>query len=159
MKSYIITIIGAALLSSIGAMLTPDSMKKYVSVITGFIIIAAIVSPLSSLTKINIFSGFDEISLNTQNYEQIYSQSVEKALTDRIESEIEERLKDEFQINADVSVSLLVENENIKSIKNITISTATPNKNIVKRLMEVYNVNEVTVNGKKYIKENNTKQE
>ncbi len=159
MKSYIITIIGATLLSSVGVMLTPENMRKYVSIITGFIIISAIVAPLSALRDIDIFSGLDDISTNTQNYEEIYSASVLGALSARIEEDIKERLKDEFDYTGDVSVRILAENTNIKSIAEIILHSHVSDNKIVPRLMEVYNVNEVVLNGKRYIKKNSQKQE
>ncbi len=159
MKSYIITIIGATLLSSVGVMLTPENMRKYVSIITGFIIISAIVAPLSALTDINIFSGLDDINENTQNYENIYSSSVSNAISARIEEDIKERLKDEFNYTGDVSVRLLTENGDIKSISEIILHSHASDDKIIPRLMEVYNVNEVVLNGKRYIKKNSQKQE
>ncbi len=155
MKSYIITIIGATLLSSVGVMLTPESMRKYVSIITGFIIISAIIAPLSALTDINIFSGLDDISANTQNYTRIYSASVSDAISQRIEKDIKERLKDEFDYTGNVSIKLLTEDGNIKSISEISLHSPVHDSKIIQRLMEVYNVNEVVANGKRHAKKNN----
>ncbi len=159
MKSYIITIIGATLLSSVGVMLTPESMRKYVSIITGFIIISTIIAPLSALTNINIFSGLDDISANTKDYEEVYSASVFDAISERIKKDIKERLKDEFGYTGDVSLKLLTEDGNIKSISQITLHSSASEDKIIPRLMEVYNVNEVVANGKRYIKKNSQKQE
>ncbi len=158
MNSYIITIIGATLLSSIGVMLTPESMRKYVSIITGFIIISAIIAPLSALTNIDIFSGLNDISANTNNYEEVYCASVSNSISERIKKDIKERLKDEFSYAGEVSLKLLTDEGNIKSISEITLYS-TASEDIIQRLMEVYNVNEVVANGKRYIKKNSQKQE
>lgn len=160
MKSYIITIIGATILSSLGVMLTPESMKKYVSVITGFIIISCIVSPVAALTKTDIFSAFDEYQGGEENYERVYAQVLSDELRQRIENDIKELIRKEFNTNAQVSAEIFVdEDNNIKNISVIELEGVNLNQNAAKRLMEVYKVSEVIVNGHKFINEKSQKQE
>lgn len=160
MKNYIITIIGAAVLSSLGVMLTPESMRKYVSVITGFIIISCIAAPLASLTEVNLFSGFDSGTQNSTEYADIYAEAAANAVADRIGADIKERIKTEFNTNCNVWVKLFVdENNNITSISQITVEGTGLDIRTAERLMKIYEVSEVIVNGQKFNNKNTQKQE
>ena len=150
MKQYIITIIGATLLSAIGTMLTPDTMRKYVSVITGFIIISVIVAPLASLRNIDLFAGVDDVEYSKAQYENIYVNSVADSLAERIEGDIKQVIKKEFGKDAAVEVEIITEDNNIKEISKITIRGVGTQKAMAKRLMEMYNVKEVNIDGQKF---------
>ena len=158
MKTYIITIIGATILSSIGIMLTPEAMRKYVSIITGFIIISAIVKPLSALTNVDIFSGLNGEYVATQDYDRIYTNAVATTLENEISQDISTRIKNEFAEDVKAIAELETKDNEITKITKITLDKMTDYK-IIQRLMEVYNVDEVVVDGKRYIKKNNQKQE
>ena len=160
MKNYIITIIGAAVLSSLGIMLTPETMRKYVSVITGFIIISCIAAPLASLTEVNLFSGFDVGTQNSTEYTNIYVESAANAVADRIGADIKERIKTVFNSDCNVWVKLFVdENNNITSISQITVEGTGLDIRTAERLMKIYEVSEVIVNGQKFNNKNTQKQE
>ena len=51
MKEYIITIIGATLLSAMAGIIAPEKWRSYVQVITGLVIISCIISPDSYCKK------------------------------------------------------------------------------------------------------------
>ena len=159
MKQYIITIIGATLLSAIGSILTPDTMRKYVSVITGFIIISVIVAPLASLRGIDLFAGVEEFGAVQAEYESIYINSVADVIKKRIEGDIKQRLHEELGVDAQVSAEVVVENNNIKEISQICVTGAGTQKQTVKMLMETYKVKEVVIDGQKFIAQNSQKQE
>ena len=159
MKQYIITIIGATLLSAIGSILTPDTMRKYVSVITGFIIISVIVAPLASLRGIDLFAGVEEISAVQAEYESVYINSVADVIRKRIEGDIKQRLHEELGVDAQVSAEVVVENNNIKEISQICVTGVGTQKQTAKMLMETYKVKEVVIDGQKFIAQNSQKQE
>ena len=149
MKTYIISIIGATLLSATGSILTPDSMRKYVSVITGFIIISVIVSPLAELGDIDIFAPLKEPVLSSENYSEVYAKTVAKELEKKIEGDIKERIKTEFGITAEADAKVEVENGDIKSVSEIALRGTLLRKDIAKRLKEVYGADEVIMDGQR----------
>ena len=61
MKEYIITIIGATLLSAMAGIIAPEKWRSYVQVITGLVIISCIIFPVTALVKSDIFDGFDSV--------------------------------------------------------------------------------------------------
>ena len=93
MKQYIITIIGATLLSAMANILSPDTWRKYISVITGFIIISCIISPISKLAKVDIFSGFDDFYEDRTDYAAVERDIILSRLKISICSDIEARFK------------------------------------------------------------------
>ena len=154
MKEYIITIVGATLISAIGNVLTPDNMRKYVSVITGFIIISVIISPLASLGNIDLFARLKAPANASENYESVYTEAVADELKERIEGDIKTRIKEEFSKEVVVKAELLTEDGDIKEISQISVRGAGANKKIATRLMEVYNVKEVIMDGQKFSRKN-----
>ena len=151
MKAYVITIIGAAVLSSLGVMLTPESMRKYVSVITGFIIISCIASPLASITDVDLFSGFDMGTQNSTEYENIYAEAASNAVAERIAEDVRERIKTEFNTESSVSVKLFIDDDNnITSISEIEVTGEGLDIRAAKRLMNINNVNGEIINGQKF---------
>ena len=49
MKSYIITVIGAALLSALAEIISPEKWRGYVKIITGLVVISSIIAPAAGL--------------------------------------------------------------------------------------------------------------
>lgn len=143
MKQYIITIIGATLLSAMANILSPDSWRKYISVITGFIIISCIISPISKLAKVDIFSGFDEFYEDRTDYAAVERDIILSRLKTSICSEIEARFKKEFDENVEAEVELYVnENNEIERISHIIIKGSEKEYTKTNRLCEIYGINE-----------------
>ena len=139
MKTYILTVIGAAVLSAFTTILTPEKWRKYISLITGLVIISCIMKPVAQLTKTDLFSGFNAIE-NTELYEE-YRQSkiVIEELEKSVARDIEKRLKDEFGINAGAKVNLTVnENNEITGVKKIRITGCKINTAVKERLCYIY---------------------
>ena len=149
MKAYIISIIGATILSAVASILTPDAMRKYVSVITGFIIISVIISPLSKSGRVDFFAPLREVSPTAENYGEIYARSVADELKKQIERDIENRIEQEFGTKAYAEVTLDVEGGDIKRIRTIALRGTLLRKDIAMRLGEVYGVNEVIMDGQR----------
>lgn len=143
MKSYVLTIIGAAVLSSFGTLLAPEKWRKYISLITGLVIISCIMTPVARITKTDLFSGFNAIE-NTEMYEE-YKQSkiVLDELCGRVGADIRERLKNEFGISASAQVKIdMNENNEITGIREIRITNASLTKAAKERLSYIYGIDE-----------------
>ncbi len=139
MKGYIITIIGASLLSGIAHILAPASWVKYVKLITGLVILSVIASPLTSISKINLFSDFS-IEENEID-ENIQINTIAKELEARIEADIKDRIKTEFFSEAEAEVKIaLNENNEISGVTHIKIITDAEKEKIISRMCEVYGI-------------------
>lgn len=143
MKAYILTIIGATLLSAYASNLAPESWRKYVRIITGLVLIICILSPIKSLVSTDLFEDFDitefgEVEGKTQ--EEI----VVSELGKRIEDDVAARLKKEFDLNVSAEVMISVnEAGEIEGVKEIRTSGDVLTNAAKSRLCEVYGVTEV----------------
>ena len=143
MKQYIITIIGATLLSAMANILSPDTWRKYISVITGFIIISCIISPISKLAKVDIFSGFDDFYEDRTDYAAVERDIILSRLKISICSDIEARFKKEFGENIEAEAELFLnENNEIERISHIIIKGSEKEYTKTNRLCEIYGINE-----------------
>ncbi len=141
MKQYIITVIGATILSAMANILAPDKWRKYISVITGFIIISCIIAPVSKLTNTDLFAGFDNFYDEITDYEAIERNFITQQLHSKIETDIEKRFKDEFNENIKASVEMsLNDNGEIERISYIKISGSDGDVKKTLRLCEIYGI-------------------
>ncbi len=143
MKAYILTIIGATLLSAYASNLAPESWRKYVKIITGLVLIICILSPVKSLVSTDLFTDFDigeYGSIEGRTQEEI----VADELRERIETDIEERMKKEFNLGVDARVKISVNDRGaIEGVKEIRVSGGTLTPAAKARLSEVYGTDEV----------------
>lgn len=143
MKAYILTIIGATLLSAYASNLAPDSWRKYVKIITGLVLIICILSPVKSLVSTDLFADFDinefgDIEGKTQE------ELIVAELSERLEADIAERMKNEFNLNVEASVKISInDNGEIEGVKEIRTRGDTLTNAAKSRLCEVYGVAEV----------------
>lgn len=134
MRGYITAVAAAAIMSAFADILIPKSWQKYVSILTGAILLITLTSPLIRLRGITIPSltmpdnGYIEYDLEGE---------VQATLEDNISSDIEERLKSEFGINCRASVVLLLDDGKITGIKEIVLY-CNENNAVTNRLAEVY---------------------
>lgn len=141
MKEYIITVIGATVLSAMANILSPDSWRKYIGVITGFIIISCIIAPVSKLADADLFSDFDEFYEDRTDYKQVERNFIIKQLEGNIEEDIEKRFKDEFNDEVSAVVDLEVnENNEIEGVSHIKITGCDGALNKTERLCEIYGI-------------------
>ena len=116
-SSYILSIAGVVLLTSIVDFALPDgSMNKYIKSIMGFFIIAVIIAPLPNLLSSNNTSFFE-----TSGYEiqEDYLYKLNKTKIDVLQNEIEMSVSGEGYQNVKVMIELennLSENMDIKSV-------------------------------------------
>lgn len=141
MKTYILTIIGAAVLSSFASMLAPDKWRKYVGVITGLVIISCIIAPIAKITKTDLFSGFDAIE-NAEEYSvNLQEEMIKEELSKRVGEDIAARLEREFNIKASARVQINInENHEITGIEKIHIKGDHLTPAATARLCEIYGV-------------------
>lgn len=143
MKTYIITIIGATLLSAYAANLAPQSWRKYVQIITGLVLIICILSPLKSLVGADIFGEFDISELRIAEG-KTQTELIVQELSQKVEADAEERLMREFnlQVTAKAEISVNDRGE-IEGVKAIRVSGDKLSAAAKARLCEVYGVTEV----------------
>lgn len=140
MKQYIITIIGASVLSGAAHILTPASWVKYVKLITGLVILSVIASPLTSISKVNLFSDFS--IEQTEIDENVQINTISQELEERIKTDIKERIKNEFSREAEAEVIItLNENNEITGVTHITVITDANREKVISRMCEVYGIN------------------
>lgn len=143
MKQYIITIIGATILSAMADILSPDKWRKYVSIITGFIIISCIISPVSKLLNADIFAGMDSFYESNTDYKNVERELILSQLEEKVSEDIKKRIKNEFKKDINAKTSLyLNENNEIERVSSIIITGIPQNSAITKRLCEIYGIKE-----------------
>lgn len=134
MKGYITAVAAAAIMSAFADILIPKSWQKYISILTGAILLITLTSPLIRLRGITIPS----LTMPDNSYtEYDLEGEVQATLEDNISSDIEERLKSEFGIDCRASVSLLLDNGKITGIKEIVLYCS-ENNAVTNRIAEVY---------------------
>ncbi len=147
MKSYIITIIGATLLSAMGSILAPEKYRGYVQVITGLVIISCIISPVSQLFHSDILTGFDSIEENISDGIELQHDLVMAELEKRINEDISARMEKEFNLSVRAESEIRVNDEGeIEGVDSIRIFGDKLTDKARQRLCEVYGLsaNEVT---------------
>ena len=144
MKAYIISIIGAALTAAFADMLSPDKWRKYVQMITGIVIISCIIAPLKGIFSEDLFGGFGDFRSSETEGGEIQRALVVDELTKRIEADIAERLRKEFNISVTAEVEINVnDNNEIEGVERIRLFGEGVDNRVENRLKEVYGVREV----------------
>lgn len=143
MKTYILTIISAAVLSAFAINLSPEKWKKYIQLVTGLVVIICILSPIKSIITEDIFGDMADIDYSiAEGVSQ--AELVKEELKSRVEDDAKKRLLEEFGINASVSVEISVNDSGeIEGVKKISVSGARLTAAAKARLCEVYGVSEV----------------
>ena len=143
MKVYLLNIAGAVIITTVSEILLPPNWSKYVKIITGLIIISAIAYPIKDKLNFDISSnlpGFEEISAESEEYSD---KLILHELENKINSDCEQRLSDEFNINADVSCDISVNSDNeIIGIRRISVKGKI-SRSAVERIKEIYAPQEV----------------
>lgn len=145
MRTYIMSVIGAALLSAAASVLTPEKWRKYVNIAAGLIIICVVVSPIGRVSVSELLPSFEESGEEiTRSGEELREQLIKEELEKRINNDIEERLKTEFNIEARAECSVGVNGSGeISGVSAIRVYGADLTDAAEKRLCEVYGVEEI----------------
>ena len=147
MTAYISSIIAAAVLSGTASLLSPESWRKYVGMITGVVILCTIISPLSKTDVADIFDSIDSriSAQETEAGEELRLDMIKKELSERVNRDIKERMKKEFNadINAEAEISADADG-NITGVSEIVIYRRL-SETAVNRLCEVYGIEKASI--------------
>lgn len=139
MKAYIISIIGATLLSAMAGILAPEKWRGYVQVVTGLVIISCILAPVSSVVRSDIFSGFESVEENIEEGEGLQSELVRKELKVRVDEDISARMKKEYGLDVKADCTIRVNGEGeIEGVESVRVYGDRLTERARNRLCEVY---------------------
>lgn len=144
MKAYLIRIVASALLVTFCDMLAPKGWKKYMSIVTGLLLLAILLEPVAKLQKIDFFTNYQPAQAQLSQGTQLYAELLQKEFSKNLSTDIKERILTEFSI--DVSVETIVETDdagNLLRIPKIIISGKDLPEKIQERIAYIYDVDEV----------------
>ena len=72
MKAYFLMILGAAVLSALASIMSPEKWRGYIRLVTGIIILSCIVSPIANLLGRGVGFSIPEMSSSTSYDENMY---------------------------------------------------------------------------------------
>ncbi len=146
MKEYILSIIGAAVLSSFASMLSPDKWRKYIGVVTGLVVISCIIAPIAKFSKADMFKGFEYIETGADYGYEMQEEIIREEMSKSIGEDISKRLYDEFGIKVTAAASVAINEKNeITGIEKIKIKGGRLTSAQIIRLCEVYGVKEEAI--------------
>ena len=144
MKEYILKIVGVSLLAAFSEHLVDKKWKKYINLISGFMIISVLLSPFTFKRDIKIFDEFELKSDYSKEGNEILYENVKKELEEKVASDLERRVLEEFSENVTADVTVLCDkNGKIEKVKKITIK-GQENQKITDRVKFIYGADEVT---------------
>ena len=133
MKAYIITVIGAALLSALAEIISPEKWRGYVKIITGLVVISSI---------IGVFEGLDESIASVGETRDTQNEIIAAQLKKNIDADIEKRMKDEYGLNIDAECELGFDGDGkMTGVKEIRVYGSPLTDGAKRRLCEVYGLN------------------
>lgn len=145
MRGYIITMSVAAIICSVLEIFAPKQWEKYVKLALGLVIMSIILSPVMALKK-------EKIELAEESFHERgdeFYHNVATELKARVEQDIEERLLKEFELEAQATVDIDVdENHNIKGVNAIRIKCRKNPPKLRERLEEIYGCERIEINSK-----------
>lgn len=144
MKAYFMMVVGAAVLSALASVMSPDKWRKYIQLVTGIVILCCIMTPVSGILRNSAVFSVPEISTDTKYDEGMHSELIINELRDRIEKDIEARMEKEYgvQIKAEVEIELNEDNE-IEGVTYINISEGHLSETAKRELSKIYGVDRV----------------
>lgn len=142
MTRYITSIIGAAALAGTASVLSPEKWKKYVGIITGIVIICTVLSPFMKTNITGVFDDFNTrfTASELEKGEQIRLDMIKSQLAEGINTDIENRMREEFHLKVKAKTDIGINDEGkITGVNEIEIDGRLSNaaKN---RLCEVYGI-------------------
>ena len=149
MKGYIISIAGAAVLSAVVNMLSPEKWSKYIGIVTGLIITISIGRPILLLMHTDVFSGFSfESSETASEGSKVFYGELRNELERRVENDIRSRIRTEFGTDCTAEAEADMDDSGrISGIRRITVYGAHLDNAAIGRLREVYGAAEVVIGG------------
>lgn len=144
MKAYILKVIGAAMLASVSEFAVPKEWKKYMRLVTGFILISVLMLPLTQkIPDTDFFSQFEMTRDLKTDGEQALYKNVKEQFESDIAEDITKRISDEFgkNIKAKVEVKTTADGK-IEKVERIELFSKR-DEEIEKRMKFVYGTDEI----------------
>lgn len=143
MKNYILGIATATILSVASEIILPERMKKYISLITGAILLISLLNPVLKFRR-NEISFDEDISFDYNKYDT--NEILYEEFKTRVKKDIENRIKSEFNIEITAEIEPQMNKENIVGVKRITLASQY-NAEIKERLTFVYGCHDIKFYG------------
>ena len=134
MKEYILKVASCAILSALSDVIAPNGFKKYINILTNSILLLVLISPVLSFKGIELPSFESE---KTEIYEYNVDEEILSSLKTRIEEDIENRLKDEFNYSFKAMVTLDETDLERVRVREINLFPK-PSEEIKARLYHIY---------------------
>ena len=142
MDKYLTTLITAAVLSAVAKNVSPERWQKYISIITGIMLVSVIVSPLFEIAKVDLFEEFsyaDETNMFAQH------EAVKVELEKRVSEDAKKRLTNELGGEYKVEVRLFVnENNEIEGVEEMIVWTKEEEAPVKRILGAVYSPQKIS---------------
>lgn len=144
MRAYILTVVGAAVMSAFAAVMAPKTWQKYVQLVTGVVIITAITAPVIRIVNSDFSFKIPSVDAVSEDGAELNKNLVVSELTKRIEEDIEKRLYNDYNIYAKARVRILVNDKNeIEGVEEIRITEGKITNVAKQKLCEIYGVDMV----------------
>lgn len=135
MREYIILVAMASIISALVDILSPENWRKYIRIVTGFLILAVLISPVAKFKNIEIFDAQESFQASEIPARDMVAEELQK----RVERDIEERILVEFKREATAIAELDIDSEHrIRGVKRIRLSLKKAPDGLRERLLEVY---------------------
>lgn len=142
MTEYIILVAVSAIVAALCDVLAPKEWHSYVRVITGFLILTVLLSPVFKIKDIEVFEGENGVEISQVTVKD----KVASELSKRVEGDIEERILTEFDAEVTAAVELsLDENHRIAGVKRIVVKGKNVPEGVFERLKEVYGCESIEI--------------
>ncbi len=146
MKEYILTIIGATLLSVLADIVSPEQWRKYIQLLTGLVIVSCILTPAFKIADLDLFSGFELSDTTLEEGETLQKELGASELEQRVAEDAKQRIASEFHCEAEVEAEVLTDEQmQITGVKRIRIHGKNLPEGIAARIKEVYGTKNVEV--------------
>ncbi len=142
MDKYLTTLITAAVLSAVAKNVSPERWQKYISIITGIMLVSVIVSPVFEFAGVDLFSEFS-YSEETDMFAQYKAvkEELEKRVAEDARARLEENLPGEYKVQAELFVN---ENNEIEGVKEMIVWTKEKEAPVKEILGTVYSPQKIS---------------
>lgn len=142
MKEYIITIASASVAAALADIIAPDGWRKYIRIIIGFLVISAILAPIAEFRHVRLLPVGESVEISE---EPLYD-SVAAELRRRVESDIEERVKEEFntEVTAEAEIDADAEHH-ILGVRALRITCRKNPAGMAERLKTIYGCENIEI--------------
>ena len=135
MKEYVITAAVAAVVAAAADILAPKRWKGYIKIAVGFLILSVLLSPIAKFKGVELLSRPGEYEIDDTPLKD----AVSRELKENVERDIEERLLEEFDVKAEATVEIDIdEKHNIRGVRGIKIKARKNPEGLEERLRDVY---------------------